>query len=238
MLTRRFFAVLALLVTLGWLCCRRQVVLVTSVLHPSTPFQAPLNTQVKFSIAVTRDDSVTTVVHTFPQYGEQSATGRHFRLENTRLLSEPGNKNEDSVLVMVVLKDAESWGEGRTAEDFFELLDSFDYPKEKLSVTVLTSSMSEFQVVQKQFRRQIQRYSRLSVLFRDDFGPHDVVTRENRHEHRVQINRRRVIARYRNFAVLATLELWHQHVVWLDADVHKVPSGLLKKMIQCRYYML
>ncbi|KAL3663956.1 hypothetical protein V7S43_010845 [Phytophthora oleae] len=40
-----------------------------------------------------------------------------------------------------------------------------------------------------------------------------------------------VIARYRNFAVLSTMKFWHQHVVWLDANVHRVPAKLLKKMI-------
>ncbi|KAG3116156.1 hypothetical protein PI124_g4427 [Phytophthora idaei] len=168
----------------------------------------------------------------FPQYGKDSLPGRHFRLENIKLLSQSSNKHQDSVLVMVVLKDADSVGEGRTAKDFLELLGSFDYPKEKMSVTVLTSSTSEFKVVKRHFKKQIEWYSRLSVLFRNDFALPNVVTRENRHDNEVQVNRRRVIARYRNFALLSALELWHQHVVWLDADVHRIPSGLLKKMIR------
>ncbi|ETO75650.1 hypothetical protein F444_08783 [Phytophthora nicotianae P1976] len=229
--TYAVFAVLVLISTLLWVLTQRDAV-VSSVLHPSTPFQGPLNVNVKYATTMTNNDDVLKSEDTFPQYGENSLPGRHFRLENTKLLSQSSNKNADSVLVMVVLKDTESWGEGRTAKDFLELLGTFDYPKEKMSVTVLTSSISEFEVVEKHLKQQIERYSRLSVLFRDDFALPAVVTRENRHDNSVQVNRRRVIARYRNFALLATMELWHQHVVWLDADVQKVPSGLLKKMIR------
>ncbi|OWZ04364.1 hypothetical protein PHMEG_00023748 [Phytophthora megakarya] len=142
------------------------------------------------------------------------------------------NKDKDSVLILVVLKDAQSWGDGRNAEDFFNLIDSFDYPKEKMSLAILTSSMSEFSLLQTHFHQHIQQYAQLSVLFRDDFSSQDAITRENRHDDELQLNRRRVIARYRNFAVLSTMEDWHQHILWLDTDVYKVPSGLLKKMIQ------
>ncbi|KAG3022652.1 hypothetical protein PC121_g5395 [Phytophthora cactorum] len=225
------FAALVLISTALWVCTQRDVV-VTSVLHPWTPFQAPLNLNAKFSTTVTNNDNVLESEDFFAQYGKDSLPGRHFRLENIKLLSQSSNKHQDSVLVMVVLKDADSVGEGRTAKDFLELLGSFDYPKEKMSVTVLTSSTSEFEVVKRHFKKQIEWYSRLSVLFRNDFALPNVVTRENRHDNEVQVNRRRVIARYRNFALLSVLELWHQHVVWLDADVHRIPSGLLKKMIR------
>ncbi|KAG7383654.1 hypothetical protein PHYPSEUDO_003458 [Phytophthora pseudosyringae] len=205
----------------------------TSVLHPLVPVQAPLNVQNgSYSTIATMNGSVVTTERTFPQYGAFSLPGRLFRLENKETLGQTSNKDGGSVLVLVVLKDAQSWGDGRDAGDFFDLLDSFDYPKGKMSVTVLTSSTSEFSSVQTHLRRQIRRYSRLSVLFRDDFSTREVVTRENRHENGLQVNRRRVIARYRNFAVLSTMKDWHQHVLWVDADVHKIPAGLLSKMIQ------
>ncbi|KAF4033663.1 hypothetical protein GN244_ATG14371 [Phytophthora infestans] len=140
------FAVLVLVSTALWVLSRRDSA-VTSVLHPSTPFQALLNANVKFATTVTKNINVVESEDIFPQYGDNSLPGRHFRLENAKLLSQSSNKNVDSVLVMVVLKDAESWGQGRGAQDFMELLGSFDYPKEKMSVTVLTSSASEFGVM-------------------------------------------------------------------------------------------
>ncbi|RLN46156.1 hypothetical protein BBJ29_005770 [Phytophthora kernoviae] len=41
-----------------------------------------------------------------------------------------------------------------------------------------------------------------------------------------------MLARYRNYALFSTLERWHQHVLWLDADVDMIPAGLLLKMTQ------
>ncbi|KAL4138214.1 hypothetical protein PRIC2_001721 [Phytophthora ramorum] len=232
-LVQGFLSALALVAIVALWLTHLQPLPVTSVLHPLAPVQAPLNVRNgAHSSVVTTDGDISTTVGTFPQYGASSLPGRLFQLENTRQLSQPGNKGKDSLLVMVVTKDAMSWGEERTAADFFKLLDTFDYPKEKMSVTLLTSSMSEFDIVKTHFQQQIGRYSRLSVLFRNDFSPQEVVTRENRHVNQVQADRRRVIARYRNFAVLSTLEWWHEHVVWLDADVHKVSPGLLKKMTQ------
>ncbi|KAG7383655.1 hypothetical protein PHYPSEUDO_003459 [Phytophthora pseudosyringae] len=133
-----------LLTTVAWVCSQRDAA-VGSVLHPATPFQAPPNAQVQFATLESRSGNVSVLAHTFPQFGGESLPGRHFRLENTQR----GSRNKDSVLVVVVPKDAESWGEGRTADEFLEVLHSFDYPKEKMSVTVLTSSMSVFEVVQK-----------------------------------------------------------------------------------------
>ncbi|KAG7402216.1 hypothetical protein PHYBOEH_003475 [Phytophthora boehmeriae] len=205
---------------------------VTSVLLPSTPFQAAVNANVDYSTTTTTDDGVSTTVEIFPQYGDKSSPGMHFRLENSKLLMQAGNREEDSVLLVVVLKDAESWGEGRTVDDFFKLVDSFDYPEGKISIALLTSCMQEFSRIKELYRRYIQRYPRMSVIFRDDFSSSDgVLTRDNRHSDELQKNRRRVIARYRNYAVLSAMETWHQHVFWVDADVHKIPADLMKKMI-------
>ncbi|KAF1781244.1 hypothetical protein GQ600_16079 [Phytophthora cactorum] len=51
------FAALVLISTALWVCTQRDVV-VTSVLHPWTPFQAPLNLNAKFSTTVTNNDNV------------------------------------------------------------------------------------------------------------------------------------------------------------------------------------
>ncbi|RLN86206.1 hypothetical protein BBJ28_00024839 [Nothophytophthora sp. Chile5] len=208
----------------------------TSVLHPKTPFLAPLNAGVAFSSVAAANGSISTFSGSFPQYGMDSLPGLHFRLENPRLLAQEGSREKDSVLLAVVFKDSESWGEGRSVEDFFKLVNSFDYPKAKISIAMLTSSMSEFSHAKALFQRHIQQFARLSVLFRNDFSQQgQVFAREDRHDDELQTNRRRILARYRNFALLSTLETWHQHVVWLDADVHVVPADLMKRMIHCKH---
>ncbi|POM59377.1 Secreted RxLR effector peptide protein [Phytophthora palmivora] len=65
--------------------------------------------------------------------------------------------------------------------DFFNLIVSFNYPKEHISVLLFTSSIEEFEKVKKLFKSYIQQFPRLSVIFRNDFVQNRL-TRGNRHE--------------------------------------------------------
>ncbi|KAG6599547.1 Mannan polymerase complex subunit mnn9 [Phytophthora cinnamomi] len=201
---------------------------VTSVLHPITPPQDPLNPNVVFRIKSTKTQ-FDEYEESFPQYGKIEP-GRHYRIENTPLLSKLGNRESNSVLIICVFNDAGSWGGNRTVNDFFNLVGSFNYPKEKISISMLTSSLNEFGKVRALFANNIQHYPRLSVMFRNDFVQNGL-SRDNRHEGPRQADRRRMIARYRNYVLMSSLETWHQGVLWLDADVEIIPSHLLPKMV-------
>ncbi|OWY90600.1 LOW QUALITY PROTEIN: hypothetical protein PHMEG_00041201 [Phytophthora megakarya] len=155
----------------------------------------------------------------------------HYRIQNSRLISQAGNRESHSILIICVYNDAESWGKNRTIVDFFNLIGSFNYPKEKISITLLTSSLQEFNMVKTLFATYIHQYPRLSLIFRNDFAQAGL-TRMNRHNHALQAGRRRMLARYRNFALLSTMESWHQHVLWLDADIIAIPADLLPKVVQ------
>ncbi|TMW66676.1 hypothetical protein Poli38472_013990 [Pythium oligandrum] len=171
---------------------------------------------------------------TFPQYGTNER-GIHYRLDNDAFIKVGA---PDMVLIIVVFNNEDSWGETRSVEDFFQLIATFTHPKEQTSVTMLTSSKSEFDKIQRIMREKIPAYAQFSLLLRNDFNPDSSLTRENRHEDGVQNVRRRMLARYRNYAVVSTLESWHQHVVWLDADVYIVPSGLVSKMVHANLDIL
>ncbi|KAI9922689.1 hypothetical protein PsorP6_000462 [Peronosclerospora sorghi] len=192
----------------------------SSVLHPITPDQPPLNPALAFTIK-SSSEPYNVYEESFPQYGKEEP-GQHYRVENNRLLTQVGNREDNS-----------SWGKNRTIVDFFELVKSFTYPKEKVSIALLTSSASDYVKVKEHYGHYIDLYPRLSVVFRNDFALSGV-TRENRHSISLQANRRRMIARYRNYALLLTMETWHQHVVWLDADIQIIPPHLLSKMVQSR----
>ncbi|KAK1934650.1 Mannan polymerase complex subunit MNN9 [Phytophthora citrophthora] len=201
----------------------------TSVLHPNTPSVPALNTKIPFATKKT-DGLFPTYLESFPQHGKDEP-GLHFRLENTHVLGKPGSRDEDSILFIVVFNDAGSWGSNRSVNDYFQMLSSMELPKEKQSVGLLTSSMDEFLKVKEIFKREIQNYARLSVIYRDDFSQGGL-TRDNRHDDNLQLQRRRMLARYRNYALISFLETWHQHVIWLDADIVHVPPHLPLKMIQ------
>ncbi|KAK1932430.1 Jouberin [Phytophthora citrophthora] len=200
---------------------------VISVLHPLTPELPPPNPLVQFSVKTIQVSNE--YEQLFPQYGKNEP-GQHYRIENPQLLNRPGSRDNDSVLIVCVFNDAKSWGRNRNMEDFFRLIGFFKYPQEKISITLLTSSMQEFIKAKQLFGVYIEQYPRLSIIFRNDFISNGL-TRANRHNHSLQASRRRMLARYRNYALLSTMESWHQHVVWLDADVTVVPSRLLEKMV-------
>ncbi|KAE9268869.1 hypothetical protein PR003_g31308 [Phytophthora rubi] len=201
---------------------------VTSVLHPITPEHEPLNPDVSFRIKSFKSQ-FDEFEESFPQYGKVEP-GRLYRIENTPVLAQLGNRESNSVLIICVFNDADSWGGNRTVTDFFDLIGSFDYPKEKISISMLTSSLDEFTKVRTLLKNYIQQYPRLSVIFRNDFVQNGL-TRENRHEGGRQADRRRMLARYRNYVLMSSLETWHQHVLWADADVEIIPAHLLPKMV-------
>ncbi|OWZ13137.1 hypothetical protein PHMEG_00013599 [Phytophthora megakarya] len=204
---------------------------VTSILHPNTPDQPALNPIITFDIkSATGSARFDEYQERFPQYGKNEP-GLHYRIENRPVLTRPGIRESQSVLIICVFNDAASWGENRSIFDFFSLIESFDYPKEKISIALLTSSMQEFDMIKKLFQSYISQYSRLSVIFRNDFVQSGLTRGSNRHEVKLQANRRRMIARYRNYALLLTMETWHQHVLWVDADVKVIPPHLLRKMV-------
>ncbi|GMF14079.1 unnamed protein product [Phytophthora lilii] len=158
---------------------------VTSVLHPITPEQPPLNPNVAFRTKSAEDVSFTEYEEEFPQHGK-SEPGRRYRIENRNLIIQPDNREKDSVLIMCVFNNEDSWGDNRSVVDFFKLVGAFDYPASKISISLLTSSPLEFDRAKVLFKTYIQHYPQLST--------------------------------------------WHQHVVWVDADVSVIPPHLLPKM--------
>ncbi|TMW66841.1 hypothetical protein Poli38472_011957 [Pythium oligandrum] len=201
-----------------------------SVLHPRTA-PLPRANSVPFEVEDFRkpfSDQTRETTETFPLYGSNKR-GIHYRLDNDAIIQDGAH---DMVLIVLVYNDEKSWGETRSVEDFFDLIATFTHPPEKTAVTMLTSSKKEFDKVQSIMKEKIPAYAQFSLLYRNDLDTGSKLTRENRHDQGVQNVRRRMLARYRNYALLSTLETWHQHVVWLDADVYSVPSELVSKMIK------
>jgi mannan polymerase complexes MNN9 subunit len=216
----------------------------SSILHARAPEITMANPNLPdfklhhYQEGVMKNPVLKETIESFPLY-VSGETGWHYRLENQKELSKDDNMGKDSVLVMVVFNDENSWGKNdtltRSMDDFFKLLETFQYPKKKISITMLTSSMSEYNKLREKFMDKIEIYPRLSLIYRNDFMVGSNLNRENRHASSLQNDRRRMLARYRNYALQMTLASWHNHVVWIDADVVVIPNDTLSRMVKCKF---
>ncbi|KAF0716521.1 Aste57867_2803 [Aphanomyces stellatus] len=157
----------------------------------------------------------------------------HYRLKNVDVMKNASHA-EDSVLVLVVNNNKESWGRNRTVDDYIALIRAFDYPSSKLSLGFLTSSIEEYDLLKSLFHRLLlTSFSQVTITFRDDLALH-FESRNARKADAVQRARRSMLARYRNYALAQSLEPWHEHVVWIDSDIVAIPPPLVGKMVAAK----
>lgn len=137
------------------------------------------------------------------------------------------------LLVLVLNNDETSWGvthrgdSARTITSFLRLICETAYPARQISLGFLTSSRSEF--IQFKSVAKNEAYSTCHAIHHPGYGVN--VKRGDRHTEGTQRERRRSVARLRNYLMLRTLRN-EQHVVWLDADVYWLTPGIIPKMIQ------
>ena len=143
------------------------------------------------------------------------------------------SKRPADLLVLVLNNDETSWGvtnhgvAARTVGSLMELLQGTEYPSESISLGLLTSSGSEFARSKSAISRM--GFSTSYVIHHPGYG--SPVERRDRHVEATQRERRRSIARLRNYLMLRTLQN-EQHILWLDADVFWLAPGIIQKMIQ------
>ena len=137
------------------------------------------------------------------------------------------------VIVLTILKDGQSFGTGRTAEDYARLVSSLDYPDVDLSVGVLASDHEVLQNLRKTFKDFGRRLKSVSLFHRkldsDNIGRDD----GQRHAPSIQKKRRTMLARYRNTLISLALGKNDNFVLWIDADMKKIPEVLLPVAIKC-----
>ena len=142
-------------------------------------------------------------------------------------------KRPPELLVLVLNNDESSWGvtnhgyAARTVGSLMELLQGTGYPSDLISLGLLTSSKSEF-ARSKSVISQMS-FSTSYIIHHPGYGA--AVERTDRHVEGTQRERRRMIARLRNYLMLRTLQS-EQHILWLDADVFWLAPGIIQKMIQ------
>lgn len=141
---------------------------------------------------------------------------------------------EKVVNIMTIIKDGSSFGNDRgrdrNIKDLITLIESFDYPSHLITLSILFSDVEQYNQYNQYISERGSVFRKNSVYLKTLHS--DIrITRKNRKLPRMQKSRRSLIARYRNYLMLQSLETENDYVFWFDADVADIPPDLLKKLI-------
>ncbi|KAF9966121.1 hypothetical protein BGZ70_003251 [Mortierella alpina] len=139
------------------------------------------------------------------------------------------DNDKPTVLVLTLVRNHEGWGKNRSFLDFIQLVQSLDYPPSNLHLGVLVSDPQEYDTLSKIVHQWDSQpfFPKVRILLRGkDVG----IAREDRKQDHVQRERRRLIARLRNYLLYSTLQD-EEAVLWIDSDVTHIPSDVLGRMV-------
>ncbi|KAG0034881.1 hypothetical protein BGZ82_005571 [Podila clonocystis] len=151
-----------------------------------------------------------------------------YRFTNPSAIPVPGNQ---TVLILTLVQNSKSWGHGRSFLDFMSIVQGFDYPMSNINLGVLASDEKEFEAIVEYIKQlpsdKKNFFPHIRVILREkDTG----VSREGRKDDNAQRDRRRLIARMRNYLLYSTLRD-EDSVLWIDSDMVRVPNDLLRRMV-------
>ncbi|KAG0023485.1 hypothetical protein BGZ81_008098 [Podila clonocystis] len=157
-----------------------------------------------------------------------SSNSLEYRFTNPSAIPVSGKQ---TVLVLTLVQNHKSWGKGRSFSDFMSIVQGFDYPMSNINLGVLASDEKEFEAIAKYIKQipgdKKNFFPHISVILREkDAG----VSRENRKDEDAQRDRRRLIARMRNYLLYSTLRD-EDSILWIDSDMIRIPNDLLRRMI-------
>jgi mannan polymerase complexes MNN9 subunit len=133
-----------------------------------------------------------------------------------------------TVMVATLVRDGSSWSRGRSFQSYLEMLDSFDYPNGLMSVALLASDPAYYKQLEHELPGALKAFGFAQITLMQRNVELAVPAGEDRHGDKFQRERRRGLARLRNFLLFTALRS-EQAVLWLDADVLVVPPGVLRK---------
>ena len=135
------------------------------------------------------------------------------------------------ILILTLIRDAASWSSDfrstqRTAHDFVDVLISSKLDLTNMSLAVMTSSVDEFERLKIATARV--PFCNVMILLQPD--AESSIPYTSRHDPRVQLARRSMLAVLRNTLTSRALKD-ESHVIWLDADVTELSDSIVQKML-------
>ncbi|CAH2351124.1 putative mannan polymerase complex subunit Mnn9p [[Candida] railenensis] len=145
-------------------------------------------------------------------------------------------QEQKTLLILSSIVDDTAYGEHRTFDDFFNNIFSFNYARNVVSLGILIGSEKEFKIVDEYFQKYFSLLNDLSTsndvhkkIIKKFVNKVTLITapfiergfeieRGDRHEDSVQRQRRRTIARSRNFILMNSLRD-ERYTLFLDSDI-------------------
>ncbi|ODQ78433.1 glycosyltransferase family 62 protein [Babjeviella inositovora NRRL Y-12698] len=142
-----------------------------------------------------------------------------------------------NILFLLSIGPSNAYGEGRTFEDLLNFLHATEYPTEKLSLGLLIVNKEEFEAIDKRITQYYEeatpstkKFQSIKLLYAP-FLESSTLDREERHHNDKQKERRRTLARARNYLLYNTMD--HQdYVLWIDADIISLPDRILTTFVE------
>lgn len=133
---------------------------------------------------------------------------------------------EDTVLIVALIGLEKSFGYERSFQDFMDVIASIDYDKSKINLAFFCGTNELFDHVDSFLENYFNspdpaHYGKITVL-KAEFLRSEFSSLE--HNAKLQRQRRRLIARARNYALIGSLDS-EQYTLFLDADIIKIDNA-------------
>ncbi|KAJ3297214.1 hypothetical protein HK104_000731 [Borealophlyctis nickersoniae] len=148
------------------------------------------------------------------------------------------------ILILTIINDHRSWGSNnRNFSHYLKMISNFTHPATSTSLGFLVSSPQEYERMKLHLLDTLPNsqhpYTRVTLLHRStNTLPTNIKTsgalplsRADRHADETQRERRRLLARLRNLLLYSALR-YEEAVVWIDADVIKIPGEAVEVMLK------
>jgi Anp1 len=179
-----------------------------------------------FILAPRRDYTCHTIspIHETAEHFSTKQQPLTFSNLNNIVATGNARQNKEHVLILTPLKNAEPY-----LPRYFELIGALTYPKELISMAFLVSDTTDNTIENlKQYANSSsqsdQPYHSINI-YEKDFN--FIMPEGDRHQFEVQAQRRKFMARSRNYLLTAGLKNEHVWVLWLDVDVVEYPATVL-----------
>ena len=141
-----------------------------------------------------------------------------------------------TVLFLTILNDGHSFGLERTIVDYLEMIQGlFQEGSFHANLGLLISDEEEFNNIKSIIESNTFKFefAHQIILLHHKTSSRAPAVGEERHSDSVQMERRQLLAVLRNTLLYSALQE-EDYVVWIDADIFKIPDTLLPKMISSK----